>query len=195
MATKPRTKPERKPCACSIFSANPSDLTERQLADGDYETWTTECDGSTYRMFAAGHDARLKSFLIDHGFRGSEIHREIGGFVTTTGAVEHAAKFGFAVQVADGITRRQVKAGAKLLRTIERKSASPRAPKAPSAASKASRGSPKAQGRALKSVKTETRDIKVGRWVYYNATVNSDGSVTYVDSQGNQQRVTRYSFV
>lgn len=183
MVAKPKSQPKLPhACLCSIFSANPADLTEQDLASGEFETWTTGCDRVTFRKFAAGHDATLKSFLIQHGFRGSEIHREVGGFVTTTDAVSHAAVFGFAAQVRKGIENARAKAAAKAARPV-------RVPKTP-AERKAS-----AQ-RVVKAVRSKPHTVraKVGRWTY-EGVVNAAQQFVYSDSAGTEHVVTRYTLV
>lgn len=78
--------------------------------DGDepeVTIFTTGCDKQTKRLFAQGHDAKLKSLLIKAGVEGLEVRwgRRTGVLVTTD--YEGAARrFGFETQVIDGVRNR-----------------------------------------------------------------------------------------
>lgn len=96
--------PDTHECECGNF----------QTKDGDHLT----CDGETMRTFQAGHDARLKSFLIRHGAIGNEIFRSQDGALIGKSAIEWASSFGFGYQVTAGIKRAQDKAAAAAQREI-----------------------------------------------------------------------------
>lgn len=114
------------PCECSNFSAQILEqLTEENLANGNYDTFTTGCNASTKREFAPGHDAKLKSFLIAHGAAGHDIIRGI-----EHGTAESWAKrYTFGYMILDGIAKARDKAQAKADRDAakaERKASKPK---------------------------------------------------------------------
>lgn len=98
------------PCECSNYSARvPEQLTPENLADGNYDTFSTGCQASTKREFAPGHDAKLKSFLIAHGAAGHDIGRGV-----EWGTAESWAKrYTFGYMILDGIEKARAKAQAK----------------------------------------------------------------------------------
>lgn len=61
------------------------------------------CNRETTRTFAPGHDARLKGFLIRAGRNGDQI--KVYGNEGTFTAQAVANRFGFAHQVAEGVSR------------------------------------------------------------------------------------------
>jgi hypothetical protein len=94
------------PCACSTFYAleNVRDDTETGDLVWDAE-YNTGCQETTKNTFAPGHDAKLKGWLIKMAFLDVDIRQVSGGMAISAGAMEHAAKFGFSLQVAAGIDR------------------------------------------------------------------------------------------
>ena len=105
----PKAKAEN-PCQCSMF-AN-ADTGER-----------LECNKTTTRQFAPGHDARLKGFLIKLGAQGVEVTRAEGGLSITGDAAKAAEGYGFAHMVASGIERAHAKAKEKAERAAARAAA------------------------------------------------------------------------
>lgn len=105
------------PCECSHFSARvPEQLTEENVANGNYDTFSTGCQASTKREFAPGHDAKLKSFLIAHGAAGHDIGRGI-----EWGTAESWAKrYTFGYMILDGIEKAKAKLAAKAEREAAR---------------------------------------------------------------------------
>ncbi|MEU0246652.1 hypothetical protein ABZ192_20415 [Streptomyces sp. NPDC006235] len=120
---------ELKPCECAAYDALPADLTEEQVASGDYEVFTTGCTATTKRQFAPGHDAKLKSALIRWGALGLDIRRNEGGVATSASADKHAARYAFAHMVTAGVKRAEAKAAEKA-RKAEERAARKAAPKA-----------------------------------------------------------------
>lgn len=113
-------------CECSKYEAVIGEqLTEENLASGNYETFSTGCVATTKREFAPGHDAKLKSFLITHGAQGHDIK-----FGITLGTAEQFAKqYTFGYMILEGIAKATEKANAKAEREAARK-AKKTAPKA-----------------------------------------------------------------
>jgi hypothetical protein len=109
------TQAEAVACTCSQFATE----------DGR----TTGCAAETKRLFAPGHDAKLKSFLIKAGAEGIEVIRTVDGIANPADASTHAAKFAFGHMVAAGITRAETKAAEKAERAAAR-AARKAAPKA-----------------------------------------------------------------
>lgn len=108
------------PCECSKYDALPGDLTEAQIESGDYTIWNTGCASTTRNLFAPGHDAKLKSFLIKHEANGNEVRRNEGGVAITTDAAGHASRYDFAHMVIAGVAKAKAKAQAKAEREAAR---------------------------------------------------------------------------
>lgn len=116
-ATAKTTKTEPTACACSQFEAlDLNDVTEADVEAGDIQTFATDCTASTRNVFAPGHDAKLKSFLIKAELAGLEIRRMQGGMAINADAVSHANEFGFGHMVAAGIEKGRAKAEARAAR-------------------------------------------------------------------------------
>lgn len=98
------------PCECSKFEAQISEQhTEENLASGNYDTFSTGCTATTKREFAPGHDAKLKSFLIEHG---AQDHLIVKGI--THGTAESFAKqYTFGYMILEGIEKAKAKLAAK----------------------------------------------------------------------------------
>ena len=108
------TATEATPCECSKYDALILEqLTETALENGDYDIFTTNCTSTTRNLFAPGHDAKLKSFLIQHGAAGHEIRRNEGGVATSAEALKHADRYEFGHMVRAGIAKAAEKAKAK----------------------------------------------------------------------------------
>jgi hypothetical protein len=152
-------------------------------------------------VFAPGHDAKLKSLLIQAGIAGMEVKQG----VITTDAATAARQFGFAPMVADGITRGLAKLAAKAEKAA--------APKAPRKAAKKNKEAAAERAAALTAKMAEvagkvivsttpapvaepiveaapeateapagTVQIKLGRWEY--AATIIDGDAHYADAKG-----------
>ena len=163
---------EPTPCECSKYDAVRADqLTEENLASGSYDVADTGCTATTKNLFAPGHDAKLKSFLIRHAGPEWDIRKTDGGAAVSNDAQGHADKYDFGYMVAAGIAKVQAKAEAKAKKAADR------------AAKKAA---PKAK--APKKV-----TAKVGRWER-TGTV-TDGVFTYEDAKGNTKTTTAFKLV
>lgn len=104
------------PCECSKYDAVPANLTEDQLASGEYPTWTTGCTATTKRDFAPGHDAKLKSHLITWGAVDADVVRGI----THDTAEGWAKSFHFGYMVTEGIAKAKAKLAAKAERAAKK---------------------------------------------------------------------------
>ncbi|MGW6719056.1 hypothetical protein [Streptomyces sp. NPDC054995] len=190
-----KTEPTR--CECSRYSV----LVNVREVDGDL-TWddelTTGCATTTKRVFAPGHDAKLKSALIRWGAQGHEVTRDDDGVNTTADAATLAAKFAFGHMVAAGITRAEGKAAAKAQREAAKNDP------AKKAAKKALRQAKQAMTAALDEAKTDAGErgyklqadevkAKVGRWVRVG-TVEGD-TFTYTDAKGATKTTTKFQLV
>jgi len=156
-------------CECSHWWAG--DITDIEAGTVKDELQAA-CTESTTRTFSPGHDARLKSFLIQAGIDGVEVHDGRG---STSDPITAAARFGFVLQVTAGIKRgqdRQATRAAREARKAERK-ANARPPREV----------------PVKVVETPPARVeypvrvKIGRWEY-DAQIQSDGAATYRDRQG-----------
>lgn len=98
------------PCACSRYEVL---VNVREDKSGNLvwdAAYTTGCTRVTKRIFAQGHDARLKSFLIKHGAEGREIRHIVNGVATTMSAWQAAQTYGFSYMVHNGILAVQKRA-------------------------------------------------------------------------------------
>ena len=157
-------------CECGLWSS--------LLEDGNYES--TRCDKAVPgdRTFAQGHDAKLKSLLIEAGVRGLEVtrHGDREGTADRVFTEGYAAaeRFGFAHQVYDGIQAGKAKAEKRK----ERESA-----KALAKTTKA------VKKRKLEAVKNAV-EIKVGRWKYH-VVEETAGTYVYIDSKGQEHTIEK----
>ncbi|SFL04978.1 hypothetical protein [Streptomyces pini] len=146
-----KTAAEPTACTCSQFEA-----------DGK----TTGCTATTARLFAPGHDAKLKSFLIRAGAEGHQVTRtDASGHRTITSAADAAKGFKFAYMITSGIKRAQDKAAAK-----------------------------KDKGTGRKKVATKKPQVvtaKVGRWLR-TGVIEGDEFV-YTDARGNERRTAKFT--
>ncbi|KOU97418.1 hypothetical protein ADK91_32830 [Streptomyces sp. XY511] len=156
MAAK-KTSAEPTACTCSQYEA-----------DGQ----TTGCTATTARVFAPGHDAKLKGFLIRAGAAGVEVTRtDAAGHRTATSAEDAASPFIFANMVVAGIKRAQDKAVAK-------------------AARQAARAAKKVAAKVEPAVEVTA---KVGRWNRVG-TVQGD-TFTYTDAKGATKTTTKFRVI
>ncbi|AGK80457.1 hypothetical protein ACH4KO_00500 [Streptomyces anulatus] len=185
-----------KNTAAKTAQAEPAACTCSQFATEDGRT--TGCAAETKRLFAPGHDAKLKSFLIRMGAEGVEIIRTTDGIASSADASTHAAKFAFGHMVAAGITRAEGKAAAKAQREAAKNDP------AKKAAKKALRQAKQAMTAALdeakadagaRGYKREPQEVtaKVGRWER-TGTVEGD-TFTYTDAKGATKTTTKFQLV
>jgi hypothetical protein len=158
-------------CECSRYSVL---VNLREAGNGDLE-WdeelTTGCEATARKLFAQGHDAKLKSFLIKAGAAGHEVRREDGGMVTVADAATHANHYIFGHMIVAGIERAEAKAAAK----AERQTA------------KVARRKPAAKKPAPEP---EVVTAKVGRWTYEG--VVQGGQFVYKDSKGKRKTAAKF---
>ncbi|MET9564290.1 hypothetical protein [Streptomyces tauricus] len=186
-------------CECSRYSVLVN--VRENGTDGDL-TWdeelTTGCATTTKRVFAPGHDAKLKSALIRWGAQGHEVTRDDDGVNTSADAATLAAKFVFGHMVAAGIKRAEGKAAAKAEREAAKNDP------AKKAAKKALRQAKQAMTAALDEAKIDAGErgyklqadevkAKVGRWLRVG-TVEGD-TFTYTDAKGATKTTTKFQLV
>lgn len=164
-----QTEPEAQklhPCACAAFEVEVGHDAETM----DYKD--TGCGASTTRVFAPGHDAKLKSLLIWAGARDYSVRYTVDGIASIADATVHAAKFDFSYMVQNGIKRELAKAQERADARAERDAKKAAAP---------AKRERKAKRAAAKQATEVT--IKVGRWVY-PATIDESNNATYTTSAG-----------
>lgn len=104
-------------CKCSQYEAQIGEqLTDENLASGNYDTFSTGCTATTKREFAPGHDAKLKSFLIEHG----ALDHEIKFGITIMTAEEAVKGYAFGYMVVEGIAKAKEKLAAKAERAAKK---------------------------------------------------------------------------
>ncbi|WP_405844651.1 hypothetical protein [Streptomyces sp. NBC_01518] len=154
-------------CECSRYSVL---VNLREAEGGDLE-WdeelTTGCEATARKLFAQGHDAKLKSFLIKAGVAGHEVQRDEGGMTSVADAATHANRYSFGHMIVAGIERAEGKAAAK-----------------------AERQAAKVAKRAAGTPTPEVVKAKVGRWVY-EGVIQGDEFV-YTDSKGNRKTAAKF---
>ncbi|MFI9117884.1 hypothetical protein ACIGW0_00495 [Streptomyces bikiniensis] len=167
--TAPAATDEAQACECSRYDAMfPDELTEENLESGDYQVFETGCTATTKRLFAPGHDAKLKSALIKWGALGLDIRRtDEAGVAVSAEAVKHASRYKFAGMVEAGIKRAEER----------------RVAKAAKAAKKVAKAEP------ANPIVT----AKVGRWTR-EGTV-TDGVFTYTDAKGATKTATKFALI
>lgn len=157
-ATAAKTAQAVKPCTCSKVTTR----TETG------ELVSTGCTQTTKRIFAPGHDARLKGFLIRAGVEGQDVQV---GDDTPRSAQQVADQFGFGYMVAEGIKAGAERAFKKTLRDLAK-------------SAKASHQTPKQV------------TAKVGRWTYEGVITDSPTEgpqFTYTSKKGVQTTTTRFT--
>ncbi|MER5660422.1 hypothetical protein [Streptomyces mirabilis] len=184
------TTAEKKiPCECSRYSV----LVNVREADNGDLTWdeelTTDCEAGARKLFAQGHDAKLKSFLIGAGAAGHEVRRNDGGVVSMADAATHAQQYTFGRMVAAGIERAEAKAAKKAERLAAKEAAHKEA-----LTRYAARQTRKIQAKLAKqAAEPKTVKAKVGRWTY-EGTVQ-DGQFIYADAKGNKKTAVKFQLV
>jgi len=205
MNAKPETLGTSKTrCACHAYEIESwiGEVPE----DGDPNDYVqyegTGCTQYTERIFAPGHDAKLKSLLIKAGAAGLEVVLHDGG-VNSHASAEHFAKgLGFEHQVLAGIKRAQAKAMAraeKKAAKVEQKlmynaeQAEAKIKKAQAAAKQSQAPRTQQQQVAEKALETPPYTIKVGRWTY-QAVIDQKGNATYQTSGGQTKTVKKSGY-
>ncbi|MEU3897203.1 helix-turn-helix transcriptional regulator [Streptomyces sp. NPDC045251] len=156
-AAQTETTADLYACACSQFAT----------ADGQ----TTGCTAK--RLFAPGHDAKLKSFLIRMGADGAEVIRTVDGIASPADALTHAQKFAFGHMVIAGVAL----AGEKARKKAERLEA---------------KAAAKAEGRTARPKQPRKVRAKVGR-ATYEGRMDSDHFVYEV--KGKERRTLKFQAV
>jgi hypothetical protein len=206
-AEKPAPAPKTRDCACKFYEVFAVDEAGNAKPD---EVFTTGCEQTTGSTFAQGHDARLVSFLVDGLADGYQIRRVKDGVETKYGTPGEAVS-----DISNALQTKAEKAWenrqAKMHGAAERKAARDKL-KADKAAAKAEADAKKAQAKAeaaeakkaagpkatgaqvvagsSEGDATELAEdqaiIKVGKFEFL-ATVDADGTATYVDGSGAEQ--------
>lgn len=172
MNAKPAARGPR-PCRCSeYFVADETEVSGQPEFDNVVTTGCTkQVAGRT--LFAPGHDAKLKSLLINakRTGRGAAVKRDNGVLTHFSSAESAAGEYGFYSMVANAGTAK-APADRKAKASKAEAPAEPVAPAAP----------------ALTT-------IKVGRWTY-GATINrATGRATYRNGKGVEVSTSRFTVV
>lgn len=183
-------------CACGTWVAIVTTETDENEQPDYNIVYSTNCDETTVKTFRPGHDAKLKSLLIQAGAQSLELTDRGGLFTDALGV---ARRYGFLAQVEAGIKRAGYKADAKAQREVG---------KAARREARATELGNRAQAKAAKAAANRTRrevattpaaqdaasvKIKVGRWEY-DAEIDAAGNASYTDSHGEPQTREAGSF-
>ncbi|MEV7150481.1 hypothetical protein AB0O05_28760 [Streptomyces sp. NPDC093084] len=171
MEATTNTVTEENRCECSRYSVL---VNVREDGTGDLvwdEELTTGCEATARKLFAQGHDAKLKSFLIKAGVAGHEVSRDDGGVVSTADAATHANHYTFGHMIVAGIERAEAKVAAKAERKAKRER-----DRQETATRHAAR-----QTRKMRAKLAEPKFVKakVGRWVYEGQVMDQDGAQVF----------------
>lgn len=174
------------PCECQRFEIEIWTGDVPEGADpGNYVEYTgTGCQSTTTRTFAPGHDAKLKSLLIQAGMNSDSVRRGDGGLVILGDAVTMAGAYGFETQVASGIQRAIAKRAASYAKKLA-KSQAREAREALKEAAKLAKAAAKAADQPVEVAPLIGQvSIKVGRWTYKAIINPADNSAEYTSSNG-----------
>lgn len=112
-----KSKDEPKACECSLFTVLTNVRDDAESGDILYDDeLSTGCSATTNSIFAPGHDATLKSFLIGAAFEDGDVRRRDGALSVSDDSMGWAAKYGFTAQVKAGIERKRAKLEARSAR-------------------------------------------------------------------------------
>ncbi|MEV5009149.1 hypothetical protein [Streptomyces sp. NPDC055692] len=175
-----------KTAAKKTETAEPMRCTCSQFATEDGRT--TGCMAETKRLFAPGHDAKLKSALIRWGAEGVEVTRTMGSIASSADAATHAAKFAFGHMVKAGIKRVEDKAAAKAERQAKREQERKESLTRHAAKRTRQMAKKNAAEQAAQEVKA-----KVGRWERTGTVKN--GQFTYTDAKGATKTTTKFTLI
>ncbi|MFD7998494.1 hypothetical protein [Streptomyces mirabilis] len=184
------TAEKKTPCECSRYSV----LANVREADNGDLTWdeelTTGCEAGARKLFAQGHDAKLKSFLIRAGAAGHEVRRDDGGVLSMADAATHAKHYTFGHMVAAGIERAQAKAAKKAERLAAKEAAHKEA-----LTRYAARQTRKIQAKLAKAeaAKPKTVKAKVGRWTYEGEV--TDAGFVYKAKNGERKTAAKFQLI
>lgn len=155
------TNPTRTRCLCSTFAFG--SYGEDGSAES-YTDYTTGCGETTTRTFAMGHDAKLVGYMVRAEMSGEEIAQVDGGMRTTFADAIHAA-----AAISDALAAKTAAQLDAAKARVARKMAKVEVPAEPT---------------------HRVSDIKVGRWIYKNATINeATGEATYTPKLGKVRTV------
>lgn len=189
--TPAETTSAKVACACQNYEIEIWTGEVPEGADpGEYVEYKgTGCTQTTRRVFAPGHDAKLKGLLIEAGATGAGVR--VGDMVRNAEGV--ANSYGFETQVLSGIKRMQAKMAAR----AEKKAA--KEAKTHALAQKVADKANKVvtEAKAAKAAKRAAKasalvmpvKIKVGRWTYEAIINPADNSAAFTSANGEAKTV------
>jgi hypothetical protein len=143
-----------------------------------FESYTTKCAQSTYKVFAMGHDAKLAGYLVRAELAGEEISVTQNGVKHIFSGAVDAARI-----VSDAfVAKVSAQLAAGIARAVKKQTAATRK------AAKVTAPVPVVE--APKVV-----NAKVGRWVYSGTIDGETGSFTYRDRNGVLQATPKFTLV
>lgn len=183
------------PCKCSLFTGQ--DIKGNELS--------TDCQAETIRVFAPGHDAKLKSLLIKSAIAKVDVTRVENGVEQELSPVHAAEEFNFRALVEKGLAIHERKEGVRAERAAERK-AKVEKRAAEKQAAKDERAKVQAERKALAAKLDEAEKAanenktpgpataKIGR-NKFDGEVLADGTFRYKDAKGEDVEVENYKIV
>lgn len=181
------------PCACQFYTGK----------NGKGETLSTGCSEETPRTFRPGHDAKLKSLLIQVGAAGNQVTKSTDDEDVEMDPLHAAEEFGFRNLVEKSVEAAKGKEAARVAKLKEREEA--KAAKAEEKAkAKAEREkaaeAKKAHAKAVEEAaeaakgKPGPATAKVGR-NKFDGEILADGTFKYTDAKGEEQETTNFTVV
>lgn len=180
-------------CACQFYTG--------QNAKG--ETLSTGCSEVTPRTFRPGHDAKLKSLLIQVGAAGNQVTKATDDEDVEMDPLHAAEEYGFRGLVEKSVESAKAKEEARAAKAKEREDA--KAAKAKEKeeakakreqAAKAKKAHAEAVAKAAEDAKGNPgpATAKVGR-NKFDGEILADGTFKYADAKGEEQETTNYTVV
>jgi hypothetical protein len=210
-ADKPaKAEPKTTDCECGNWEIGRTHDAPAEGGEPEVTIETTGCDSQTRRVFAPGHDAKLKSLLIKAGVYGMEVRTgRDSGLLQTMDAATAASRFEFANMVEKGIEAGKAKLAARDERDAKRKERAAKAKAPRQVGAKVREEVPVqdldslvagatgdevdgARGDAMPQAPAVQDDwrpaqVKVGRWTYDALIDRATGEANYVDGNGRKQ--------
>lgn len=184
---------EPTPCACQFY-------TGKNVKD---EVLSTGCDEKTPRTFRPGHDAKLKSLLIDVAVAGNQVTKATDDEDVEMDPLHAAEEYGFRNLVEKSVTAKRAKREAAEAKANERAEAK-KAKEREKAEAKAKRDQAakdkKAHAEAVAKAAEDRKGqpgpatAKVGR-NKFDGEILADGTFKYTDAKGEEVETTNYTVV
>lgn len=181
------------PCACQAYTG----------LNAKGEVLATGCTEETIRTFKPGHDAKLKSLILDTAKAGNQVTKTEDGESVEIDPLHAAEDFGFRSLVEKSLEGHQAKQAVKDAKAKERadKKAATEAKKAEAKAKReADAAAKKLHAKAVEDAAEARKSqpgpatAKVGR-NKFDGEILADGTFKYADAKGEDVETSEYTVV